>query len=292
MTNTNKKNVIEHNLAKRHILPKLFVSHPKQLAFLAHASFDAEEGEFESSPNLMVTLCTNYGGRFCRHADNACIDDQLVKGAVAVALPKSPAQGFWAKTELLGLSINLDACELFYQLDYSAEQFGSVASKILHDPLLNAIMVTLWRDGELHGSASCFFDEGIQQILSRLTEYAQPKIVDRMVLPLQGNRLTSTIELIESRLQDDLSIAELAQNAQQDVRTFSRAFKTTFACAPYAYLTRRRMIRAQALLLTDISITDIANLIGYDNPSKFAAAFRRYTCVSPSQWRNSKYMHS
>ena len=73
-----------------------------------------------------------------------------------------------------------------------------------------------------------------------------------------------------------------------DVRTFSGAFKAALGCAPYAYLTQKRMDYAQDLLMTAIPITEIAFSVGYSNPSKFSAAFRKLTGKTPSEWRKNR----
>jgi AraC family transcriptional regulator len=38
---------------------------------------------------------------------------------------------------------------------------------------------------------------------------------------------------------------------------------------------------------TDMPITAIAEMTGYDNPGYFSRAFRKYTGSSPSEYRNS-----
>jgi AraC family transcriptional regulator len=51
-------------------------------------------------------------------------------------------------------------------------------------------------------------------------------------------------------------------------------------------LTRLRMEHAKRLLCsTANSITDLAFQCGYENPSHFASAFRRWTGTSPSDYR-------
>ena len=42
----------------------------------------------------------------------------------------------------------------------------------------------------------------------------------------------------------------------------------------------------ELLLLTDLSISDIGNVVGYPNQLHFSRAFKNVYQVSPSQWRN------
>lgn len=54
---------------------------------------------------------------------------------------------------------------------------------------------------------------------------------------------------------------------------------------PYAYLTWRRMEAAKQMLQAGQPVTGIALAVGYANPGKFAAAFRRVVGQAPSAWR-------
>lgn len=72
-------------------------------------------------------------------------------------------------------------------------------------------------------------------------------------------------------------------NLGQDSRSFTSSFSAATGLAPYAYFTLRRMEYAKQLLNNELlSITEITLYVGYTNPSKFSAAFRRIYGVSPS----------
>ncbi|MPT48366.1 MAG: AraC family transcriptional regulator [Sphingobium sp.] len=92
----------------------------------------------------------------------------------------------------------------------------------------------------------------------------------------------------EDRLADDLSVVQLAQVAGLDSSGFTRALRARTGLAPYAWLTERRMKRAFALLLTDLTVTHVAAMLGYSNPGKSASAFRRVTGYTPSQWKETR----
>lgn len=65
-------------------------------------------------------------------------------------------------------------------------------------------------------------------------------------------------------------------------------FKGIYGISIYAYLKDYR-INTAALLLrqTNESITQIANRIGYENPSKFSDAFKKNMGMLPSEYRKS-----
>ena len=70
---------------------------------------------------------------------------------------------------------------------------------------------------------------------------------------------------------------------------FSRAFRTSFGCSPLEYVTRRRMERAQGLMLsTDIPLSQIALDCGFADQAHFSRLFRRVVGESPRVWRRAR----
>ncbi len=66
------------------------------------------------------------------------------------------------------------------------------------------------------------------------------------------------------------------------------AYRETFGASLYADTKRRKMLAAaEALRTTDRTVLEIAGGFGYDNASKFAAAFRSVMGVSPTEYRSS-----
>ena len=60
-------------------------------------------------------------------------------------------------------------------------------------------------------------------------------------------------------------------------------FRALFGTSVFAYLRQIRMEEARRLLLErHLNVTEVAQRVGYANPSKFAAAFRRQFGKSPS----------
>lgn len=110
-------------------------------------------------------------------------------------------------------------------------------------------------------------------------------LAERPIGVMDTQRLARALEFIESRLGSDVRMDELASELGQDIRTVTRAFRAATGLAPFEYLTVRRMEKAKQLLLTGLEITAIANEVGYSNPSKFSAAFRRVCGCSPTDWR-------
>lgn len=108
------------------------------------------------------------------------------------------------------------------------------------------------------------------------------------VRPLVGPLLTRVIDRMDQAMADELTVAELSVLAGVSRHHFSRAFKVATGYPPYEYLTHRRIERAkQHLFNRETSVLQVALMVGFANPSQFAAAFRRVTGLSPTAWRGA-----
>lgn len=101
-------------------------------------------------------------------------------------------------------------------------------------------------------------------------------------------RFTRVVDYIEEHLDQDLSLAELASLVHLSVTQFARAFKAAYGTAPYRYIIRRRVQRAEVLLRTsDQKIASIAATVGFPNQSRFASSFAQMTGSTPSLFRSA-----
>ncbi len=83
-----------------------------------------------------------------------------------------------------------------------------------------------------------------------------------------------------------LSIEEVAQSAHMSVGHFSTIFKDETGHTFTDYLIRIRMEKAQDLILNSTyKMYEIASLVGYENANYFSAAFKKYTHLSPSEFK-------
>lgn len=93
------------------------------------------------------------------------------------------------------------------------------------------------------------------------------------------------IELIESRLGDDLVIADAARAAATSEYHFRRMFSTLAGMPVSEYVRRRRMTLAAAHLVAGDGVLDTAVRYGYSSAEAFGRAFRTVHGMTPAQAR-------
>ncbi len=97
-----------------------------------------------------------------------------------------------------------------------------------------------------------------------------------------------SVELMRTRLSEDISLDDLAAEARLSPFHFARMFRQTFGAPPRVYLTRLRVERACELLEnTGLSVTEIALEVGYSSNQVLARVFVKHMRMSPSDYRRA-----
>jgi len=83
-----------------------------------------------------------------------------------------------------------------------------------------------------------------------------------------------------------VDVADLAQRAGYSVDHFTRVFTAVHGIGPRAYAIDRRIERARALLdQTALSVTQIAEALGYQSPAFFCRQFKQRVGTTPGRFR-------
>lgn len=92
---------------------------------------------------------------------------------------------------------------------------------------------------------------------------------------------------LTGHMDQHITVAELAEKFHVSQTVLKSAFKGVYGVPVYSYIRTQKMQSAAMLLKqTDLPIMEIAGSCGYDNGSKFAAAFRDVMGTSPNEYRN------
>ncbi len=94
---------------------------------------------------------------------------------------------------------------------------------------------------------------------------------------------------IDTHLSEPLLCKDLADRVNLSVSHFIRAFKATFGCSPHVYLIRRRIERAQGLMLTtDAPLGQIALDCGLADQAHLSRLFKQMVGDTPAAWRRAR----
>ena len=143
---------------------------------------------------------------------------------------------------------------------------------------------------DMQATAGNLYADSVANILAiqLLREYSADKMPPekRYINGLTNKKLAHVLDLIESDLAEDLSLKILANAAGLSEYHFLRMFKQSTGYTPHQYVINQRIERARELLKkTDMSVTEIAYLLGFSNPAHFTHHFRRKTGFTPSEAR-------
>jgi AraC-like DNA-binding protein len=85
---------------------------------------------------------------------------------------------------------------------------------------------------------------------------------------------------------DPHDLAALAAVAGLSKFHFQRLFKATYGVTPAAYLSRRRVERAQDLLrATNLTVTEVCHAVGFSSLGSFSSRFRELVGETPSAFQ-------
>jgi AraC-like DNA-binding protein len=101
--------------------------------------------------------------------------------------------------------------------------------------------------------------------------------------PADVERLQRARTILIERLDAPPTLAVLARQAGLNEAKLKAGFRSLFGSPVFAYLRAQRMEEARRLLRARrYNVTEVAVRVGYSNPSKFAAAFKKQFGVCPS----------
>ena len=159
---------------------------------------------------------------------------------------------------------------------------------------------------------SAFFNEDIRRVFSSIAadsfavdrEYLLLKVMELLFVSVKcirkrndrgGDRdknlqrrkvFEEVVDCMRNNLERNITIDEIAGDVGLTGRQLNTIFQTFAQKNSYAFLKSLRLQEAKRLLLqTGDSITEIAGQMGWQNPSKFSASFRKEFGYAPEQYR-------
>lgn len=106
------------------------------------------------------------------------------------------------------------------------------------------------------------------------------------------DRILNVIRQLQEEPTRNWQVEELASAASMSLSHFSDRFQKQAGCPPKQFIIRLRLQIASALMHeSELTVTEIAAQVGYDDPYYFSRLFRRYTGQSPRAHRRDLGIH-
>jgi AraC family transcriptional regulator len=159
-----------------------------------------------------------------------------------------------------------------HQLQSAIADISRALNEALRDDRTNAVLYLR--------RAETFLKPGAQEEISRPTT--------------PGPRLTAwqrrrVLEHMETSLAMPLRNRELAALVDFSEFHFNVAFRNSLGTSPHEFLIRRRIERAQQLMLsTDMPLCEIAAECGLADQAHLSRQFRRIVGETPAAWRRNR----
>lgn len=179
---------------------------------------------------------------------------------------------YGGRSKLLYNSYFSQKSPLFTVTDFSRFQSG------LEDILRAHTTVSLYRDWNV----SSAMENLLLMILASAPEQSDE-------IP---ERIQYLITYMENNYSQPLSIDMLSEFANLSKYHLSREFKRFTGLSPHSYITQLRLNQAKSLLLhSSLPAYKVAQIVGFGDESNFIKLFKRYTNMTPGEFRSSMFTH-
>jgi AraC family transcriptional regulator len=162
---------------------------------------------------------------------------------------------------------------------------------VLKDLTLRHLMEILLSEKRANFRSGLFFLDSVTTTLASylLRHYsASSGVLENSTGGLAPSVLRRSIEFIQTHLEGNLRLSDLANEAKISSSHFIRSFRQSTGKTPYQFLLHQRIERARTLMCDHRTpLTEVAIASGFADQHHLARVFRRITGVTPSSYRRS-----
>jgi AraC family transcriptional regulator len=192
---------------------------------------------------------------------------------------------------------NLDELQMLLDPQALAQAAAEVTDQPVHladglgilDPIISEIAFrTTVELGDPNSSSSLFGDCAATALITRLLQnYSTLRHPERLQrLDISPHRLRTALEYIDTHLDEDLKLEDIAAVVKMSPYHFARGFRKAMGRPPHQHLLTLRMDRARDLLRnTSEEISTIAARVGFSSQSHFSYVFRNQSGMTPTHYR-------
>lgn len=143
-------------------------------------------------------------------------------------------------------------------------------------------MQTYWQNTTAPGN----IDRGLYIILPYVTKALfNPLLLIKKDIEIQ-ERVQVMLVYIHTYYADDLSLKDIADAGTMSIAQCNRCFNKILNVTPYEYLIQYRLQKATNLLKNaTLNVTEISEIVGFNNVTHFIQAFKKVYGISPKKYR-------
>jgi len=157
---------------------------------------------------------------------------------------------------------------------------------VIHDPPLARRVAAMHRTLEASGGALVQESAFVDVMSALLWRHADLKLATQPDGG-KGPLVRRLRDYLDAHVTQDVSLADLALLVQRSRYSVLRSFRNGTGMTPHAYLLNRRVERARRSLASGCSLADTALDCGFFDQSHFTRVFKRFTGLTPGQYRGA-----
>lgn len=257
-------------------------------------SLDVRRHSSEGNPDYAIVAIAMRSTIVMLKVDGRCVHDgRMAEGTAVLTSPASRSDAeFSGACDFIHLFVpTRRLLEIAREAGVEAGA-GTGDPKVIvsTDPVIERLAWLLPKASDHEGIASDVFLDGIATaIVTRMFSHSLAKDLPSSRRGLVKWRLKRVQELIEAQLSEPLSLRDLARSAGLSRMHFAAQFRAATGMRPHEYLIRRRIQRAQEMLLTtSVPLVEVALSVGFQTQAHFTTVFRRLLGETPGRWRQAQ----
>jgi len=211
----------------------------------------------------------------------------IKRGSFFYLMPNTPHEYYgntdpW-EVEWISFSGN-QVDNILAELNFDKAKVGILSNFDKMQSSFNKIFVTLRLDDN---SGKLICSSVLYEILVELYTMIHNK---HEVEISEGKRIVDDVKLyIDDHYSQYITIDGLSELVNVTPQYLCRIFKNYLNLRPFQYIAMKRIQHAKKLLSSgNMSVGEIAHLVGYNDCSYFCAIFKKHEMISPSEFRGLK----
>jgi AraC family transcriptional regulator len=210
-------------------------------------------------------------------------------GAGEIMLPRRHVET-WARTDSLQyLSVGISDAALGAACGGMAGEVELRSAPKLQDARVTALVAALNAERIAGFPNGQLFLDSVEQALAVALvngHGVQHRSVKMYRTGLSPARLRRVTELVNAKIEEELTLREMAECVGLSTAHFSEAFRKSTGETPHQFFLRQRVERAKEMLReAEMRVLDVAVACGFKTQQHFARVFRQICGASPREYR-------